>query len=140
MIIGFMGGFGPVEIGLVLLFFSLLGAFWLYWYIQRQGEPIDWYWIIGIAILFLFGIIPGLVGIYLFIRTRKKYRDVSDSPPPAESPADDWQIGIFIFIATLFGGSLVATGFAEIDAPSIGGFVLGSVVVFLTLSYFFYGR
>lgn len=71
-----MGPPGAVELGVVLLIGLLLAAFvgrWVYRDAKQRGSDWAWQWAVGIVILFLFGLVPGLLGvvIYLLVRGEK---------------------------------------------------------------------
>lgn len=136
---GFIGGFGPVEVGIFVLIVALAGGYWVYRNSRRRDDPIEWYWIIGIVALFLFGIIPGLIGIYLYLRTRQAY-EPHESSSTAPAATGDWLLGGVILFGTLFGGSVLGTVFTEYGQSGLLGFGVGAVVIFLTFSYLFYGR
>lgn len=137
---GIIGGLGPLEVGLFLLIVALAGGYWVYRYSRRRDDPIEWYWIIGIVALFLFGIIPGLIGIYLYIKTKQQYEAVDSVAPTSQATAGNWSLGVLILLGTLLGGSVLGTIFVEFDLTGIIGFVVGALVIFLTFSYLFYGR
>lgn len=135
-----IGGLGPVEIGLFLILVAILGGYWVYRQSSQRSDPVEWYWIIGIAVLFLFGIIPGLVGIYLYLNTKRRYDTGDETTSTTTRPSSNWSIGVLILLGTLFSGSVVGTVFDELNFNGILGFAIGAVAVFLAFSYLFYGR
>lgn len=65
---------GAAELGILLLVILLLAAVvgrWVYNDAKRRGSDWAWQWAVGIVLLFLLGIVPGLFGVivYLLVRT-----------------------------------------------------------------------
>jgi hypothetical protein len=60
---------GPVLliITIVLLIAIVLIGRWVYRDAKRQGSGYAWLWGIGVAVLFLAGLVPGLLGLVLYL-------------------------------------------------------------------------
>lgn len=54
---------------LLLLAFGLVGR-WIYRDAKRRDSDWAWQWGVGIALLFLFGLIPGLLGVIIYLLVR----------------------------------------------------------------------
>lgn len=64
---------GGAELGILLLIVLLLAAFvgrWIYHDAKRRGSDWAWQWAVGIVILFLVGLVPGLLGIIIYLLVR----------------------------------------------------------------------
>lgn len=64
---------GAVELGIIILVVLLLAAFagrWVYRDAKQRGSDLAWQWAVGITILFLFGLVPGLLGIIIYLLIR----------------------------------------------------------------------
>lgn len=138
--IGFIGGLGPVELTVILLVFAVVGTAYLL--VLMRDEPIEWHWVIGIALLFLMGVIPGLVGVWLYLSTQSD----EDGTAGESSVISSTLLGIVLLVGSILVGSVVATVADELagaDAPGwvpIGVFLLGAVGTFVVASYLLYGR
>jgi hypothetical protein len=67
---------GGPELLIVLLLALIIVVFvgrWVYRDAKARGSKWAWQWSVGISVLFFFGLVPGLLGlvIYLFLRDDK---------------------------------------------------------------------
>lgn len=67
---GFPGGVELLVVLLILLLvFGLVGR-WVYRDAKRRGSEWAWQWGVGIALLFLAGLVPGLLGVVIYLLVR----------------------------------------------------------------------
>jgi 4-amino-4-deoxy-L-arabinose transferase-like glycosyltransferase len=64
-------GAAELLILLLILFlvFGLVGR-WIYRDAKRRGSEWAWQWGVGIALLFLAGLVPGLLGVVIYLLVR----------------------------------------------------------------------
>lgn len=70
---------GAPELLITLLIIAVLAAFvgrWVYRDARARGSDWAWQWAVGIVFLFLFGLVPGLLGIIIYLLVRDD-RDVT---------------------------------------------------------------
>ncbi len=67
---GVPGGMELLVVLLVLLLvFGLVGR-WIYRDAKRRGSEWAWQWGVGISLLFLAGLVPGLLGVVIYLLVR----------------------------------------------------------------------
>lgn len=67
---GVPGGVELLVLLLVLLLvFGLVGR-WIYRDAKRRGSDWAWQWGVGIGLLFLAGLVPGLLGVIIYLLVR----------------------------------------------------------------------
>lgn len=141
--VGLVGGLGPVELGIVLLVFATVGVLWLLVLGSRTDGEVDPTWVVGIGVLFLMGVLPGLVGLWLYLSTRADDgEDVTGTSPSGASLS----LGLVIFFGCAFAGSIAASMVVELGWAGetgwvpLGAFAGGAVLAFMAISFVLYGR
>lgn len=64
---------GGPELLILLVMFAILGvivAAWIYRDASSRGSPWAWQWAVGIVFLFMIGLIPGIVGLLMYLGVR----------------------------------------------------------------------
>ncbi|WP_123623967.1 hypothetical protein [Halorubrum sp. CSM-61] len=63
---------GPELLILLLILFVVFGLVgrWVYRDAKSRGSDWAWQWGVGIALLFLAGLVPGLLGILIYVTVR----------------------------------------------------------------------
>lgn len=64
---------GGIELLVILLIILLLAAVvgrWIYRDAKSRGSDWAWQWAVGIVILFLVGLVPGLLGVVIYLLIR----------------------------------------------------------------------
>lgn len=66
---------GATELLIVLVVFlipAVLVARWVYRDAKRRGSDWAWQWAVGLVFLFLAGLVPGLLGVIVYLLVRQE--------------------------------------------------------------------
>lgn len=64
---------GGTELFIILIIVLLLGLVvgrWVYRDAKKRGSDWAWQWAVGIVFLFLLGLVPGLLGVIIYLLVR----------------------------------------------------------------------
>lgn len=64
---------GAAELLIILIIVAILAGIvgrWVYRDARSRGSEWAWQWAVGIVILFLFGLVPGVLGLIIYILVR----------------------------------------------------------------------
>ena len=80
---------GAVELGILLLVILLLAGIvgrWVYRDARARDSDWAWQWAVGIVLLFLFGLVPGLLGIVIYLLVRGDRTEPTDDSADTHTP------------------------------------------------------
>jgi hypothetical protein len=67
-----------ILVVVVLVVFGLVGR-WVYRDAKSRGMDWAWQWGVGVGLLFLFGLVPGLLGVLIYVSVRDEVDDTADA-------------------------------------------------------------
>lgn len=73
VVIPLMGVPGALELLVLLGLFAVIGVFvggWVYRDARARGSARAWQWAVGIPLLFLVGLVPGLLALVIYLLVR----------------------------------------------------------------------